>query len=484
METEVVVVGAGPTGLMLAGELRLAGMDVIVLERLEKPTGQSRGLGFTARAVEVFDQRGLLPWFGDIEVNPIGHFGGLPLDYSVLEDCHFGARGVPQSRTEQVLEEWATDLGADIRRGWELTDFTETADTVVVEVNSPAGRRELRAEYLVGCDGGRSVVRGLAGIAFPGTPATREMYLADVVGCEIRPRFTGERVPGGMVMSAPLEPGVDRVIVCERGAEPGERTEPIEFAEVAAAWRRLTGEDISGGEALWVSAFTDATHLADEYRRGRVLLAGDAAHTHLPAGGQGLSVGVQDAANLGWKLAATVRGRAPEGLLDSYHTERHAAGARLLTNTRAQGLLYLSGDEVRPMRELLAELMEFDVVRRHLAGMTSGFDVRYDMGAGTHPLPGARMPNLELVVGAGRTTVAELLRGGQGLLLDLAESAEARRVAAGWHDRVDVIRAKPAEPLAGLESVLIRPDGHVAWAAPDEADLGTSLSRWFGAPIS
>jgi bifunctional hydroxylase/dehydrase len=493
VDTDVIVIGAGPTGLMLAGELRLGGARVIVLEKLAQPSGQSRGLGFTARAMEIFDQRGLLPWFGELETSPMGHFGGVRFDYTVLADSHFGARGIPQSQTEATLEKWAGELGAELRRGWELLDLADDGDGVRVTAATPDGPRPLRAAYLVGCDGGQSAVRRIAGFGFPGTPATRGMYLADVVGCDIRPRFLGERLPGGMVMAAPLRPGVDRIIVCEHGTPAGDRAGAPGYAEVADAWQRITGESIQHGSAEWVSSFTDATRQAEQYRRGRVLLAGDAAHIHLPAGGQGLSTGVQDAVNLGWKLAATVRGRAPAGLLDTYHGERHPAGARLLMNTRAQGTVFLGGPEADPLRELFAELIAHDEVKRHLSGIISGLDVRYDVGDGDHPLLGMRLPPRVLSGVDGETTTARLLHGGRGVLLDLADDAGLRAVAAGLRDRVDTVTAGCADPvLAGTRALLVRPDGYIVWVADGRgpaADpavaaggLGGALRRWFGAP--
>ncbi|MFF2847741.1 FAD-dependent monooxygenase [Streptomyces sp. NPDC058001] len=527
--TDVVVVGAGPTGLMLAGELRLGGARVIVVERLTRPTGQSRGLGFTARAMEIFDQRGLLPRFGQgdtVEISPVGHFGGVRFDYTVLEGAHFGARGIPQSQTESVLEEWASALGADIRRGWEFEGFEELGELgdgdgdgsygshggagsggrgVEVAVRTPDGPRRLRASYLVGCDGGHSAVRTAAGIGFPGTPATRLMFLADVVGCELRPRLLGERLARGMVMAAPLGDGVDRVIVCPDGTPPPDDSDgPVTFARVADAWQDLTGEDIHHGRAAWVSSFTDTTRQASAYRRGRVLLAGDAAHVHLPAGGQGLSTGVQDVANLGWKLAATVRGTAPDGLLDSYHDERHPVGARLLMNTRAQGSVFLGGAEADPLRALFAELVAYDDVKRHLAGVVSGLDVRYDVGDGTHPLLGRRLAHRHLVDARGGTSTTELLHPARGVLLDLADDPVLRAAAAPWHDRVTVTTAVPKpvdgiDPLTGTTALLLRPDGHVAWAAygpasgpgsvapgdraPVAGDPGEALRRWFGPPL-
>jgi bifunctional hydroxylase/dehydrase len=489
MDAAVIVVGAGPAGLTLAGELRLAGVEVIVLERLAAPTGESRGLGFTARTMEVFDQRGLLPRLGPIETSPLGHFGGLPVDFGVLDGAHFGAKGVPQSRTEEMLGGWAAELGADIRRGREVVAIARAEDGVEVEVAGPHGSGRLRAAYLVGCDGGRSTVRKAAGFDFPGTPATLEMYLADVAGCGLRPRLIGETLPGGMVMAGPVGDGVDRIIVCERGAPPRRRTEPPAWAEVAAAWQRLTGEDISGGTPVWVSAFGDATRQVTEYRRGRVLLAGDAAHIHLPAGGQGLNVSVQDAVNLGWKLAAEVNGWAPPGLLDTYHGERHPVGARLLLNTRAQGLLFLSGAEMQPLRDVLTELIAYPEVSRHLAGMVSGLDIRYPTGPGGHPLLGRRMARQELVTETGKTSTTELLHPARGVLLDFADDAGVRAAAARWAGRVDVVTATPHalavdSPLAGTRALLLRPDGHVAWAAAeaDAEPLPEALHRWFGEP--
>ncbi|MFI9250597.1 FAD-dependent monooxygenase [Streptomyces sp. NPDC053069] len=488
MDAPVIVVGAGPTGLMLAGELRLGGVEVILVDRLPRPSGESRGLGFTPRTMEILDQRGLLPRYGPIVTSSLGHFGGIPVDFGVLDGAHFSVKDVPQHRTEAVLGDWITELGAELRRGREVVGLAADDEGVTVELQGPDGPERLRAAYLVGCDGGRSTVRKLAGFDFPGSAATMEMYLADVADCEVRPRPIGESVAGGMAMSVPLGDGVHRIIVCERGNKPKHRDQPLEFAEVAAAWNRLTHQDISGATPVWISAFGNAARQVTEYRRGRVLLAGDAAHIHLPAGGQGMNTGIQDAVNLGWKLAAVARGSAPQTLLDSYHEERHPVGERLLMNTQAQGLLYLSGSEVQPLRDVLGELVGIEEVGRHLAGMISGLDIRYRVGPGSHPLLGGRMPHQELAVADGRTSTAALLHRARGVLLDLAGDTGLRGAAAGWADRVDLVTATPTDipddaPLADTAALLVRPDGHIAWAAgPDTAGeaLPTALERWFG----
>lgn len=484
--TPVIVVGAGPVGLMLAAELLLHGVDVVVVERRTEPSGESRGLGFTARATELFHQRGLLARFGAVETGNLGHFGGIPVDFSAFPGSHFGARGIPQYRIETMLEERATELGATVLRGHELVSLNDSGDHVVATVRGPAGPVELTGSFVVGCDGGQSTVRGLGGFTFAGTDATREMYLADVVGRNIRQRFIGERTPEGMVMAVHLGDGVDRIIVCPDGRPSTGRREAT-WPEVADWWARLTGERLHDAEVRWVSVFTDATRQATEYRRGRVLLAGDAAHVHLPAGGQGLSLGVVDAVNLGWKLAATVQGWAPARLLDTYHAEQHPVGARVLRNTLAQGLVYLNGSEVDPLRSVLRELVAIPDVARHLSGMVSGLDIRHDVG-GVHPLAGRRMPHVDLVRADGSAcTVSELLHAGRGVVLD-ASGGDKTAIAADWADRVDLVAATPRERdddggwPSDVDAVLVRPDGYVAWVAPGGDDLSDALHRWFGAP--
>lgn len=483
-DADVIVVGAGPTGLMLAGELRLNGVSVTVLDKLSEPIRQSRALGFSARTIEEFAQRGLMARFGEVGVIPFGHFGGVPLDYQVLEGGSYGARGIPQARTEGILGGWAQELGAEIRRGVEVTGLEQDDDGVTVQAQGPEGGVRLRARHVVGCDGARSIVRKLAGIDFPGTEPVIELRFADVAGVQLRPRFSGERVPGGMIMVIPMGPDRSRIIYFDSEEPLRTSPDPITFEEVAKTFQRLSGEDLSGATPLWVSSTTDVSRQAAEYRRGRVFLAGDAAHIHLPIGAQGMSAGVQDAVNLGWKLALDIKGRAPEGLLDTYHTERHPVGARILANTLAQRILYLGGDDISPMREVFAELVEgHESVRRHLVGMVTGLDIRHDVGGGDHPLLGRRLPDRELVVDGEKTSAFALLHAGRAVLLELGGDHGLREAAAGWADRVDVVAADQPDCDAPVDGILIRPDGYVAWVAPDgagAADLAAALTRWFG----
>ncbi|MFE9762921.1 FAD-dependent monooxygenase [Streptomyces sp. NPDC005808] len=484
LNADVIIAGAGPSGLMLAGELRLSGLSVIVLERLTEPMQQSRALGFSARTIEEFGQRGLLAEFGELETIPGGHFGGIPLDYTIIEGGNFGVRGVPQSRTEGILFKWAVGLGAEIRRGHEVVGLTDTGDGVEVEVTGPEGPQLLRASYLVGCDGARSVVRRLAGIDFPGTNATIEMKMADVTGIPLRIRPTGEVGESGMVVVLPLGPHATRVVVFERGAGVRPTQEPPTFPEVAASFERVTGEDISGANVIWTSYFTDASRQAAQYRKGRVFLAGDAAHIHLPIGAQGISAGVGDVVNLGWKLAAAVKGHAPEGLLDTYHAERHPVGARVVANTLVQRSLYLGGPEMQPLRDIFTELTRIEDVGRHLVGVVTGLDITYGAAPGDHPLLGHRLPDQELLVGGEKSSTYELLHHGRPVLIDVKDSAELRTVAAAWTDRVDVVTASRPDSGAPAASLLVRPDGYVAWVGVDGSceGLGQALTDWFGSP--
>jgi bifunctional oxygenase/reductase len=490
LDTDVVVVGAGPVGLMLAGELRTGGARVTVLERLARPTTESRASTLHARTMELLDARGLLARFGELPHDVRGHFGGIPLDLT-LPGPYPGQWKVPQTRTEAILAEWAVALGAEIRRGHEVTGLTERQDEVEVEAVRPGGAVRLRARYVVGCDGEHSTVRRLAGIDFPGHDAVRELIRADVAGVDI-PDRRFERLERGLAIAARRGDGVTRVMVHAYGRAPRPRTGAPEFAEVCEVWRHVTGEDIGDGTPLWVNAFGDASRLAARYRAGRVLLAGDAAHQQMPVGGQALNLGLQDAVNLGWKLAAVVRGRAPESLLDTYHGERHAVGARVLRGIEAQTTLLLGGPEVEAMRSVLAELRGHERVRRHLAGTISGLDVRYDLGADGHPQLGARLRPAALVTDRGPTTTTALLRSGRGLLLDLtgdaARHAGLRRECGPWLDRVDLVAAEPDAREASPErdAFLVRPDGHVVWTASASGPAGPAdaLRTWFGPPAT
>jgi 2-polyprenyl-6-methoxyphenol hydroxylase-like FAD-dependent oxidoreductase len=488
---DAIVVGAGPVGLMLAGELRLGGADVAVYDKLPGPSGESRGVGFTRRAAEIFDQRGLLERFGEVEWAQ-GHFGGVRIDFGKLADNHFSVRGIPQFQTEELLETWLRELGVVVHRSHEVTGYRQSGKEVTVQFEGPGGPGQDSARYLVGCDGARSLVRNLAGIGFPGWGATRGMYMADVVGSGVRPRPIGERVDGGMVMAFNLQNGVDRIVIHDEKLRPHEDRSTLRFTEIADAWQRMTGESIHHAEVRWISSFTDTTRQAAAYRAGRVFLAGDAAHIHMPAGAQGMSVGVQDAANLGWKLAATVNGWAPEGLLDTYQDERHPLGRMLMRNTRAQTRLYLSGEEMEPLREVMRDLVQIPEVARHLAGIVSGLDIRYDTGGtGSHPLLGLRLsPDLVLQRADGTAVrIAELLHPARPVLVltgDTVSDTDVRQTADRWSDRVDTVTGTWTSQHTGgqtvPEAVLLRPDGYTAWTAPDGGSLPHALQRWFGQP--
>ncbi|MEU6734026.1 FAD-dependent monooxygenase [Streptomyces physcomitrii] len=499
MENRVIIVGAGPVGLMLAGEIRLGGADVVVYDKLPAPSGESRALGFTKRVAEIFDQRGLLSRLGTIRWGQNGHFGGVGIDLSALAENHRGVLGLPQSRTEELLTEWITGLGVTIRRGYAATRLTEDPDHVTVHFDGPEGAFEDTAAYVVGCDGGGSTIRTAAGIKAPGWEATRGMFMADITGAEVGQRPTGQRIPGGnMILSVSLGDGYYRILIHDKSLPP--RLErPLTYEDVADAWQRMTGESLHHAQARWICHFDNAAGLATHYRKDRVLLAGDAAHHTPPLAGWGLSAGIQDAANLGWKLAAVLGGRAPETLLDSYHAERHPIGQQLLRDTHAASTLYLTGDELEPLRATLRELLAYPDAAHHLAGHVSGLTVRYDMETGQeqpHPLLGCRIdPGTEFTLEDGtRTRIAELLLDGRPLHLTAPGSASAQPLPDGWADRVTAVSAthtpgegSSAAPLP--ETLLIRPDGYLAWAPPatgatdgqaDAEGLGRALTRWFG----
>lgn len=493
MDTDVVIAGAGPTGLMLACELRLAGVDVVVVERLAERSGESRAGGMHSRTLEVLDQRGVLDRFLAVgELTPVGHFSGIWLDFDGFESRHPHPLMLLQSTFERVQEEWAAELGVRVRWSSEVSGIHQDEAGVTVELRTAeAAPTTLRARYLVGCDGGRSTVRKLSGIAFPGTPATMTALLGDVELPDLPEDFIFmRRCPDGHFSAFALEPGWHRVITSEYD-HVADRDEPATFEQLRESLIRLAGTDFGMRSPKWISRFGDAARQAARYREGRVMLAGDAAHIHYPAGGQGLNMGVQDAVNLGWKLASVVRGRAPESLLDSYHTERHLVGERVLQNTRAQAALARPGAQMDALREVFGSLIVFDEVNQYLRGMISALDIRYPVD-GNHPLAGRRVPDADLKTPDGVTRVYELLHAARPVLLDLRGSAEVAAAVEGWADRVDLVEARSEDdhwPVPALGEIpapaalLIRPDGHVAWAAggaPDTSGLRTALGTWFG----
>ncbi|MEW9528357.1 rifampin monooxygenase [Microbispora sp. NPDC049125] len=468
---DVIIAGGGPTGMMLASELRLHDVRVLVLEKEAEPVRYVRALGLHVRSIEVMDQRGLLERFlvhGNR--HPLGgYFAGITKPAPErLDTTHPYVLGIPQTTTDRLLAEHAIGLGAEIRRGCELAGLSQDEHGVTAEL---ADGTQLRSRYLVGCDGGRSTVRKLLGVGFPGEPAKTEWLLGEMevaedpatvaaVVAEVRKTHRGFGVgPFG---------GAYRVVVpAEKVAE--DRTVPPTLEEFRQRLRVFAGTDFGVHSPRWLSRFGDATRLAERYRAGRVLLAGDAAHVHPPLGGQGLNLGIQDAFNLGWKLAAEVGGWAPEGLLDSYETERHPVAADVLNNTRAQSELISLEPGPRAVRRLLAELMDFEEVNRYLIEKIVGIGVRYDFGEG-HELLGRRMRDVGLKQGR----LYERMHAGRGLLLDQT----GRLSVAGWADRVDHV-VDGSEEL-DVPAALLRPDGHVAWVGDDQRDLLSRLPKWFG----
>ncbi|MFD5178287.1 rifampin monooxygenase [Nocardia sp. NPDC058379] len=470
---DVIVAGGGPTGVMLAGELRLHGVRTLVLDRDPAPTPVVRAMGLHARSLEILGQRGLLDRFLAVgTTHPLGGFfaGIVKPQPTGLDTTHPYVLGIPQPVTERLLTEHALALGAELRRGAEVVGLTQDEDGVDVEL---ADGTRLRSRYLVGCDGGRSTVRKLLGVAFPGEPSRVDTLLGELrltaspetlatVNAEVRKtqlRF------GAM----PLGAGVYRVVVPAAGVA-ADRTVPPSFEELRQQLVATAGTDLGAHAPRWLSRFGDATRLAESYRVGRVLLAGDAAHIHPPLGGQGLNLGLQDAVNLGWKLAAAVAGWAPAGLLDSYQAERRPVAADVLDNTRAQMALVSLDPGAQAVRRLLAELMEFEEVNRYLIEKIVAIGIRYDVGDG-HELLGRRLRDIALTDGR----LYDRMHAGRGVLLDQT----GRLSVAGWADRVDHVVEVGAE--LDVPAVLLRPDGHVAWAGVDQHDLLVHLPRWFGA---
>lgn len=469
---DVIIAGGGPTGVLLATELRLHDVHVVVLERDAEPSKVVRALGLHARSIEMLDQRGVLDRFLVLGTRyPLrGAFAGIikPAPER-LDTAHGYLLGIPQTVIERLLTEHAIEVGVEIRRGTELAGLRQDDDGVTAEL---ADGTELRSRYLVGCDGGRSTVRKLLGIEFPGEPARVEWVLGEVelteapetvaaVVAEARKTHIG-------FGAGPIGDGLYRVLAPAAGVAE-DRTIPPTLDELKARVRAIVGTDFGAHSPRWLSRFGDATRLAERYRTGRVFLAGDAAHVHPPTGGQGLNLGMQDAFNLGWKLAAEIRGWAPDGLLDSYQAERRPVAADVLDNTRAMVELMQLEPGAQAMRRLMSQLMDFDDVNRFLIEKVTGLGVRYDFGDGHHLL-GARLRDITLKQGR----LYQLTHDGRGLLLDQT----GRLSVDGWADRVDHV-VDVSEEL-DVPAVLLRPDGHVAWVGDDQRDLRAHLPTWFG----
>ena len=482
-EHAVVVAGGGPTGLMLAAELALAGVDVAIVERRTSPDlVGSRAGGLHSRTIEVFDQRGIADRFlSQGQVAQVAGFSWIRLDISDFPTRHNYGLGLWQNHIERILAGWVGELGVQVYRGREVTGFAQDDTGVDVELSDG---HSLRADYLVGCDGGRSLIRKAAGIEFPGWDPSTSCLIAQVEIDE-EPEWGTRRDALGVHALSRLEDGPVGVMVTE--PHVGHTSEPT-LRDLSAALIAVCGTDYGIHSPTSISRFTDMTRQAASYRDRRVLLAGDAAHVHFPVGGQGLNIGVQDAANLGWKLAQVVKETSPDSLLDTYHAERHPVAARVLRNTMAQTALLGYGERMEALRDTMSELLSMDEPRKRLAGVMSGLDIHYDLGEG-HPLLGRRMPDLDLVTANGPLRVFTLLHDARPVLLNLGEPGGFD--ITPWAERIQLIDAKHAGvwelPVLGAvtapTAVLIRPDGHVVWVG-DGTDTGLrdALTTWFGSP--
>ena len=482
IEHAVVVAGGGPTGLMLAGELALAGTDVVIVERrTTQAVDGSRAGGLHSRTIEVLDQRGIADRFLSAGyVVPALAFSQMQLDLSDFPTRHNYVLALWQSLFEPILTDWVAGLGVPFLRGCDVTGFAQDDAGVTVDLSDG---RQLRARYLVGCDGGRSLVRKAADIDFAGLDASTSWMIAEVEMAE-EPRLGFHRDSVGTHAIGRAPDGTSaRVVLTERHVDHiGEPTiDELRDALVAAY-----GTDFGLRRASWISRFTDASRQAVSYRRGRVLLAGDAAHVHPPQGGQGLNTGVQDAVNLGWKLAQVIDGTSPGSLLDTYHAERHPVAARVLHNTMAQVALTRPDDRHQALRDIVSELVTMDAPRRRIAGMLSALDIHYDLGEG-HPLLGRRMPDLDLQTSAGATRVFTLLHDARPVLIAFGDAGDFD--LSRWAHRVQRVDARydgawelpVLGEVAAPPAVLIRPDGHVAWVGElTDPDLPRALATWFG----
>jgi 2-polyprenyl-6-methoxyphenol hydroxylase-like FAD-dependent oxidoreductase len=494
-EHAVVIAGGGPAGMMLAAELALAKVDVVVVERRpDHVLAGSRAGGLHSRTIELFDQRGVADRFlAQGQVVQVVRLGAAMLDMSDFPTRHPYSLGIWQNQIEQIMAAWIAELPVRIHYGCEVTGFTQEDSGVQVECSDG---QPLRAQYLVGCDGGRSLIRKAAGIEFPGSDATRSNLIAEVemteqpelgirndaVGMHALGRLEYEIRDGEVIYK---DEGPVRVMVTERQVRTS--SEPT-LGDLSEGLIAVYGTDFGIHSPTWISRFSDMARQAAAYRAGRVLLAGDSAHVHSPAGGQGLGVGVQDAVNLGWKLAQVVNGISPESLLDTYHQERHPVAAGVLRHTMVLTALQRPDEGVKAIVDLISELAGMEEPRRRLAGIVSGLDVHYDLGEG-HPLLGRRMPDLDLATADGELRVFELLHQARPVLLNLG--APGGFDIAAWADRVRLIDAEYVGPwelpvlgtVTAPSAVLIRPDGHVAWLGePGDPRLPDALTSWFGAP--
>jgi len=496
-EHAVMIAGGGPTGLMLAGELALAKVDVAIVERrASQALAGSRAGGLHSRTIEIFDQRGIADRFlAEGQVAQVARFAGTSLDISDFPTRHNYGLGLWQNHIERILAGWVDELSVPIYRGTEVTSFAQDDAGVDVELSDG---QSLRAKYLVGCDGGRSLIRKAAGIEFPGSDPTTSNLIAEVEMAE-KPEWGVHRNAFGVHSFGRVEykirdgkvvymdAGPVLVMVTEQHVGPA--TEPT-LRDLSEALIAVCGTDYGIHSSTWISRFTDMTRQAAAYRKGRVLLAGDAAHVHPPDGGQGLQIGVQDAVNLGWKLAEVVKRTSPESLLDTYHAERHPVAARVLRNAMASVALRRPDERMQALRDTMSELLGMDEPRRRHAAEMSGLGVHYDFGEG-HPLLGRRMPDLDLVTANGPLRVFTLLHDARPVLLNLGEPGGFD--ITPWADRVQLVDAKyvgtwelPAiGPVTASTAVLIRPDGYVAWVGDlNQLGLADALTTWFGPPTA